>query len=100
MCCVDDAFRRPPFLGDAVPFCPPFTTLTHTPLASHPHYCQPPTTKSIRTVRIDGGTSVDERQDVVDAFNARGVGQVRVRVRVRVFVFWCRQQRGGIARRR
>jgi hypothetical protein len=28
-------------------------------------------------VRIDGGTSVDERQTIVDNFNCRGVGQVR-----------------------
>lgn len=27
-------------------------------------------------MRIDGGTSVDERQTIVDNFNCRGVGQV------------------------
>lgn len=27
-------------------------------------------------MRIDGGTSVDERQTIVDNFNLRGVGQV------------------------
>ena len=27
------------------------------------------------TVRIDGGTDVGRRQDVVNAFNSRGVGQ-------------------------
>jgi SNF2 family DNA or RNA helicase len=27
-------------------------------------------------VRIDGGTSVDERQSIVDNFNTRGIGQV------------------------
>jgi hypothetical protein len=27
-------------------------------------------------VRIDGGTSVDERQSIVDNFNSRGIGQV------------------------
>eukprot|EP00878_Enallax_costatus_P030829 GHUV01033626.1.p1 GENE.GHUV01033626.1~~GHUV01033626.1.p1 ORF type:complete len:341 (+),score=123.35 GHUV01033626.1:826-1848(+) len=29
-----------------------------------------------QSVRIDGGTSVDERQTIVDNFNTRGVGQV------------------------
>ncbi|WIA33078.1 hypothetical protein OEZ86_006234 [Tetradesmus obliquus] len=29
-----------------------------------------------QSVRIDGGTSVDERQTIVDNFNCRGVGQV------------------------
>jgi SNF2 family DNA or RNA helicase len=29
-------------------------------------------------VRIDGGTSVDERQSIVDNFNTRGIGQVRL----------------------
>lgn len=32
---------------------------------------------SWRSVRIDGGTSVDERQSIVDNFNTRGIGQVR-----------------------
>lgn len=27
-------------------------------------------------MRIDGGTSVDERQSIVDNFNTRGIGQV------------------------
>lgn len=31
---------------------------------------------SWRSVRIDGGTSVDERQSIVDNFNTRGIGQV------------------------
>mgnify|MGYP001807061246 CR=1 FL=1 len=31
-------------------------------------------------MRIDGGTSVDERQSIVDNFNTRGIGQVRVPV--------------------
>jgi hypothetical protein len=30
-----------------------------------------------QSVRIDGGTSIDERQTIVDNFNCRGVGQVR-----------------------
>jgi len=33
---------------------------------------------SWRSVRIDGGTSVDERQSIVDNFNTRGIGQVGV----------------------
>ena len=32
----------------------------------------------LRVVRIDGGTGVDERQGIVDAFNVHGVGQVRL----------------------
>ena len=32
--------------------------------------------KGYKTVRIDGGTSVDDRQSVVDNFNNLGIGQV------------------------
>lgn len=35
-----------------------------------------------KTVRIDGGTDVAKRQDVVNSFNLYGVGQVRERERV------------------
>ena len=30
-----------------------------------------------RVVRIDGSTNIEERQNIVDNFNLRGVGQVR-----------------------
>jgi SNF2 family DNA or RNA helicase len=33
-------------------------------------------TRRWRSVRIDGGMSVDERQAIVDSFNTRGIGQV------------------------
>ena len=32
--------------------------------------------RGFRTVRIDGGTDVSKRQDVVNSFNHYGVGQV------------------------
>jgi hypothetical protein len=32
--------------------------------------------RGFKTVRIDGGTDVSKRQDVVNAFNSYGVGQV------------------------
>ena len=42
----------------------------------HSKHTQLHTLRSWSTARIDGGTSVDERQSVVDRFNSFGTGRV------------------------
>ena len=77
LCVMGCTLDVPPVLRPALPdpHSPPHTH-PHTPLTNvRPQLlCE---RRALRTVRIDGGTDVAKRHDIVHAFNSHGVGQVR-----------------------